>query len=144
MQYVLHSLLDSFHIWLEIHVPRWAVRGQYRLLRCLYDFSAAWQSEIDTDWPASLHLSVFVSLHVIHLSLLKSMHSPRTLEDTEDLGQYCSWFEELNRNWFWDDATVAIVTGRSNLQSLRVLIECLLSKVDGQPQRLEVGKKRDE
>lgn len=54
--------------------PRCAVRGQHRLFHCLHDINAAWQSEIDTDWPASLHLSVFVSLHVSHLSLLKSMY----------------------------------------------------------------------
>lgn len=62
---------DCFHIWLEIHVSRCAVRGQYGLLHCLHDINAAWQLEIDTDWSAPLHLSVFMSLHVIHPGFFK-------------------------------------------------------------------------
>lgn len=62
---------DCFHILLDIHVPCCAVRGQHRLLHCLHDIDMAWQLEIDTDWPASLHLSVFVFLHVSHPGLLK-------------------------------------------------------------------------
>lgn len=91
---------DFFPNWLEIHVPRCATRGQYRLSHYLHDFNAAWQSERDTDWPASLHLSVFVSLHVIHLSLLKSMHSSKSAvdsEDAEDTWQYCCLVTEIEQ-----------------------------------------------
>ena len=100
---VFHSQLKwgpaVFHIWLEIQVPRRAVRGQHGLLHCLHDIDAAWQPETDTDWPASLHLSVFVSSRVIHPGLLKSVRAkaPRILQDTDDVGQYGCWVAEIER-----------------------------------------------
>lgn len=139
---------DCFHIWLEIHVPRCAVKGQYRLLHCLHDFNTDWQTEIDTDWPASLYLSVFVSLHVIHLGFLKSVHSCKSATDIWGYWRYRTiLLLLLNLNWNWsrDNATVAIVMGRSNLQSLRVLIESLLWTRGGGKTTTETGieNKRD-
>ena len=148
---VFHSQLKwdraVFHIWLEIQVPRCAVRGQHGLLHCLHDIDAAWQLETDTDWPASLHLSVFVSLRVIHPGLLKSVRAkaPRILQDTEDAGQYgCWWLQKSSRVQSRDAAAVAIVTGRSNLQSLRVLIESLHSTRGGEWTTTGAGIERTE
>lgn len=66
--------LDCFHTLLESHVPHCAVRGQNRLSHSVHDINVAWQLEADTDWAASVPLSVFLSLHVTHLRLLKSVY----------------------------------------------------------------------
>lgn len=137
---------DCFHILLEIHVPRCAVRGS---LQALHDINAAWQSEMDTDWPASLHLSVSVSLHVIHLSLLKSMYWCKSAVDTwghwRSRTKIVVGLQKLHRNWTRDGAAVAIVTGRSNLLSLRILIESLLSIQGGGWTTTDngIGKKKE-
>lgn len=66
--------LNYFHILLESHVPHCAVMGQYRLSHAVHDINVGWQLETDTDWAAFVPLSVFLSLHVTHLHLLKSVY----------------------------------------------------------------------
>ncbi len=124
--------VDCFHVWLEIHVPRCAVRGQYRLLHCLHDMNPGRDRHQLARLPPLFCFRVLTchSFQLFEVSALmrKRRGHLRTLKMQDNI---VVGLLKLNRNWICDDVTVAIVTGRSNLQSLRVLIESLLSMQGG-------------